>query len=127
MSISGRCWTSKNFGCHQVAALPLRKSNAGLEVRRYSCEFFNAISRRPKRYERYLNGVTAVQEQLGDLNDTAKTRTLVQDFVKSDPGVSTGVAFSAGAVVAAGTKDADTQIAVAQDALEKFVSAKPFW
>ena len=94
---------------------------------RYSCEFFNAISRRPKRYERYLNGVTVVQERLGDLNDATTTRTLVQDFVKSDPGVSTGVAFSAGAVVAARTKDADTQIAVAQDALEKFVSAKPFW
>jgi triphosphatase len=94
---------------------------------RYSCEFFNVISQRPKRYERYLSSVTAAQEKLGDLNDAAMTQTLVQDFVKSEPGLSTSVAFSAGAVVAARTKDADVQIGVAQHALEKFVRAKPFW
>jgi triphosphatase len=92
---------------------------------RYACEFLASLSASSKRYERYLAGVTALQESLGELNDAVTTRQLVTDLAYS--GASRSAAFSAGAIAASGGHATPARLRAAQKAMGRFRRSKPFW
>lgn len=92
---------------------------------RYAASFFGeAFPRHPKRRQRFVAALKALQDQLGELNDMAVARTVAMRAVGRRSGE---LAFAAGLEVARLTRDEDTVIAAANKALKAFGRMEPFW
>lgn len=92
---------------------------------RYAAAFFGeAFTRHPKRRQRFVAALKALQDQLGELNDMAVARAVA---LKAVGGRSGELAFAAGLEVGHLTGDEDLVIAAANKALKAFRRMKPFW
>jgi len=92
---------------------------------RYAAAFFGeAFPRHPKRRQRFVIALKALQDQLGELNDMAVARAVAMRAVGRRSGE---LAFSAGLEVARLTREEDAVIRAANKALKAFRSMKPFW
>lgn len=92
---------------------------------RYAAAFFGeAFPRHPKRRQRFVAALKALQDQLGELNDMAVARAVAKRAVGRRSGE---LAFAAGLEVGRLTRDEDSVIAAANKALKAFRRMKPFW
>ena len=92
---------------------------------RYAAAFFGeAFPRHPKRRQRFVAALKALQDQLGELNDMAVARAVAMRAVGRRSGE---LAFAAGLEVGRLTGDEDAVIAAADRALKAFRRMKPFW
>lgn len=105
----------------------LHRLRIGLKKLRYACEFFAPLYPK-KKVTRYLKNLRALQNQLGDLNDVANVRRVVDGLMhekrRKDEGA---VAYAAGAMVGwYGAQVPGTAAAVLKR-YAKFKQVKPFW
>ncbi|MDB5455908.1 MAG: adenylate cyclase [Caulobacter sp.] len=79
----------------------------------------------PKRAERFIDALKALQDGLGALNDLAFTADLAREvaLVAGDA----EAAFAAGRLTAAGAGREPALLKTAQKAFEAFADARPFW
>ncbi|MBU1377852.1 MAG: CHAD domain-containing protein [Alphaproteobacteria bacterium] len=92
---------------------------------RYAAAFFGeAFPRHPKRRQRFVTALKALQDQLGELNDMAVARAVAMRAVGRRSGE---LAFAAGLEVGRLTGDEDVVIETANKALKAFRRMKPFW
>lgn len=92
---------------------------------RYAASFFGeAFPRHPKRRQRFVTALKALQDQLGELNDMAVARSVAMRAVGRRSGE---LAFAAGLEVGRLTSDEDLVIAAANKALKAFRRMAPFW
>jgi inorganic triphosphatase YgiF len=92
---------------------------------RYAAAFFGeAFPRHPKRRQRFVAALKALQDQLGELNDMAVARAVAMRAVGRRSGE---LAFAAGLEVGRLTGGEEAAIAAANKALKAFRRMKPFW
>jgi len=92
---------------------------------RYAAAFFGeAFPAHPKRRQRFVAALKALQDQLGELNDMAVARAVAMRAVGRRSGE---LAFAAGLEVGRLTGEEDAVIAAANKALKAFRHMKPFW
>jgi triphosphatase len=92
---------------------------------RYAASFFGeAFPRHPKRRQRFVVALKALQDQLGELNDMAVARSVAMRAVGRRSGE---LAFAAGLEVGRLTGDEEAVLAAANKALKAFRRMEPFW
>ena len=92
---------------------------------RYAAAFFGgAFPKHPKRRERFVATLRALQDQLGELNDMAVARAVAMRAVGRRSGE---LAFAAGLEVGRLTSDEDVVLTAANTALKAYRKGKPFW
>lgn len=92
---------------------------------RYAAAFFGeAFPDHPKRRQRFVAALKALQDELGELNDMAVARAVAMRAVGRRSGE---LAFAAGLEVGRLTGEEEAVIAAADKALKAFRRMKPFW
>jgi len=92
---------------------------------RYAAAFFGAaFPKHPKRRQRFVTALKALQDQLGELNDMNVARAVAMRAVGRRSGE---LAFAAGLEVGRLTNGEETVIDEAHRALQAFRKMKPFW
>lgn len=92
---------------------------------RYAAAFFgDAFPRHPKRRQRFVAALKALQDQMGELNDMAVARAVAMRAVGRRSGE---LAFAAGLEVGRLTGEEDRVLEAANVALKAFRRIKPFW
>lgn len=97
---------------------------------RYACEFFATLydGKAGKRHAAFVASLTALQDQLGALNDVAATTELTRAIAREAGEVRDGdVAFSAGLLAGAAEAKAEKQLGKSEKSLKALLAAKPFW
>jgi CHAD domain-containing protein len=97
---------------------------------RYASDFFGSLfsGKQPdKRRKKFLAALETVQDCLGDLNDIAVHESMISAAGMRQRPTSRKRAFAAGLLT--GREDAriDAVMAAAEDALDRFGKAKPYW
>ena len=97
---------------------------------RYASDFFGSLfsGKQPdKRRKKFLAALETVQDCLGDLNDIAVHENMISAAGMRQRPTSRKRAFAAGLLT--GREDAriDAVMAAAEDALDRFGKAKPYW
>jgi CHAD domain-containing protein len=112
----------KFMGIDAQARHDLRKQAKKL---RYAAAFFGAaFPEHPKRRQRFVAALRALQDRLGELNDMAMARTVAMRAVD---GRSRDVAFAAGLEVGRLTTDEAGALDAANAAFKAFRKAPRFW
>jgi len=97
---------------------------------RYASDFFGGLfsaKQSDKRRKKFLAALETVQDCLGDLNDIAVHENMISAAGMRHRPTSRKTAFAAGLLT--GREDAriDAVMAAAQEALDRFAKAKPYW
>ena len=97
---------------------------------RYASDFFGSLfsgKQSDKRRKKFLAALETVQDCLGDLNDIAVHENMISAAGMRHRPTSRKTAFAAGLLT--GREDAriDAVMAAAQEALDRFAKAKPYW
>ena len=97
---------------------------------RYASGFFGSLfsgKQSDKRRKKFLAALETVQDCLGDLNDIAVHENMISAAGMRHRPTSRKTAFAAGLLT--GREDAriDAVMAAAQEALDRFAKAKPYW
>jgi triphosphatase len=97
---------------------------------RYASDFFSSLfggKQANKRRTKFLAALETVQDCLGDLNDIAVHENMISAAGMRHRPTSRKRAFAAGLLT--GREDAriDAVMAAAQEALDRFAKAKPYW
>lgn len=106
----------------------MHRLRIALKKLRYTAEFFAPIYRK-RKVKAYLKKLRALQNHLGDLNDTANVRRVVGDLLRGKPRKDEDVAlrYAAGAMVGWYGAQAPRAIAGALKRYNKFKRVSPFW
>jgi len=92
---------------------------------RYAAAFFGeAFPKHPKRRQRFVVALRALQDRLGELNDMAVARAVAMGAVGRRSGE---LAFAAGLEVGRLTGDEDQVLDAADEAFRTYRKVKPFW
>ena len=92
---------------------------------RYATAFFGeAFPRHPKRRQRFVATLRALQDRLGALNDMAVARSVAMQAVGKRSGE---LAFAAGLEVARLTSEEDAVLEATHKALKSYRKSQPFW
>lgn len=93
---------------------------------RYAADALSALSAKPRRVEKFIAGLKALQDRLGELNDIATGERLAHGLTASAD-VSGAADWAAGRLIGGETAREATLIAAAATAAKTFKAAKPFW
>ena len=106
----------------------MHRLRIALKKLRYTAEFFAPIYRK-RKVKAYLKKLRALQDYLGDLNDTANVRRVVGDLLRGKARKDEDVAlrYAAGAMVGWYGAKAPVAIAMALKDYNKFKRVSPFW
>jgi len=106
----------------------MHRLRIALKKLRYTAEFFAPIYRK-RKVKAYLKKLRALQDHLGDLNDTANVRRVVGDLLRGKARKDEDVAlrYAAGAMVGWYGAKAPVAIAMALKDYNKFKRVSSFW
>ena len=97
---------------------------------RYATDFFGGLfsgKQAGKRRKKFLAALETVQDCLGDLNDIAVHEKMISAAGMRHRPTSRKRAFAAGLLTGRENARVDTVMAAAEEALDRFAKAKPYW
>jgi CHAD domain-containing protein len=105
----------------------LHKLRISAKKLRYASEFFRSMFR-GKAAKSYLSALTAIQDRLGTLNDSAVARQIVADLRRGAHGADREILVQgAGIVLGWNANRIAADLRRLPPAWDKFLAAKPFW